>query len=249
MSTVRTVAALGLAVCAATTGRGAAAQQPAPPTGSAIGLVADQFAQPVAGAEVMLVGGPAPLVTLTGEAGAYRLDGLAPGAHRLRFRRFGYLPATSTMVAVADALSDRDMVLLKLPFALNPSTVQGLDGELRADFSAYTRRAAVGVGAFIDRAAIDRLRPTTATDLMRALDRFRVVGSAHGGFRLVGAGAPGECAPRFFVDGVPYAPVDGIDDFDPEHIEAVEGYAPNEAPAPLNDAPTPCGAVVVWLRR
>lgn len=249
MSTVRAVAALALAVCAAAIGRGAGAQQPASQAGAVIGLVADQFAQPVAGAEVLLEGGPAPLVTRTGEAGAFRLDGLPPGARRVRFRRYGYLPTTVTLVATTGALSERDMVLVKLPFAVDAATVQHPDGELRADFAAFTRRAAGGVGGFIDRAGIERLRPATATDIMRALKRLRVVESARGGFRLVGAGAAGECAPRFFVDGASYTPVDGIDDFDPEHIEAVEGYAPNEAPPPIGDAPTPCGAVVVWLRR
>jgi hypothetical protein len=249
MSIARSLASVGLAVCAVAGGPDATAQQPAGPTASAIGLVADQFAQPVAGAEVLLAGGAEPVSTRTGEAGAYRLDGLPPGRPQLRFRRLGYLPVAVTIDAAPGTLADRDMVLVKLPFAVDAATVQRPDGEFRADLATFTARAGGSVGAFIDRAGIDRLRPVTATDIMRALKRFQVVESARGGFRLVGAGAGGACEPRFFVDGTPYTPVDGIDDFDPEHIEAVEGYAPNEAPTPIGDAPTPCGALVVWLRR
>jgi hypothetical protein len=247
-------ALVGLALASAavvTPPRGLAAQDPS--VAVAFGIVSDQFGQPVVDAEVTVAGADRTLTTRTVAAGSYRLDSIPPGTHRLRIREAGYLPLTASLDVTAGDPRDRDFTLVKLPFALEPGLVQTPEGEFRASFSEFTARQARGVGVFLDRAAIDRLQPTTTTDLMRAVKSFRVLsaGKGKGAYRLVssGTGGDGACSARLLVDGFPYTPVDGIDDFDPEHVGAIEAYAPGEAPAPLDALSGPCGTVVVWLRR
>jgi hypothetical protein len=201
------------------------------------GYVTDQFGQPVGGAEVAaaMPGGVA--AVRTDEAGSYRLDALSRESARLelRVRRLGYLPLTAAVPTADAPMLARDFEMLRLPPALDPALVERPDGELRADFGTFLRRRGGGASS-LDRAAIDRLAPVTVSEVVRALP----------GFREPAAG----CTARVFVDDVPYTPVDGVDDFDPEQLEAVEGYASGIAvPAALGTAAGACGVVVLWLRR
>ncbi len=225
--------------------------QPTPGDAAVWGAIADQFAQPVAGAEVLLATAGRTLTTRSGEAGTYRLDSLTPGAQRFRVRRIGYLPLTVSIDVTRRDMESHDFTLVKLPLSLDPTLVQTPDGELRADFDGFATRRATGAGAFIDRAAIDELRPTTSTDLMRAMKSFRVLAAGNGGYRLVAASGESDapCPVRFLVDGFPYTPVDGLDDFDPEHVGALEVYGAGEAPPAMDAGADGCGTIVVWLRR
>jgi hypothetical protein len=250
---VSVLARFTLAACAAVAAAGALpAQQPEARTAAVWGAVADQFAQPVVNAEVLLVtpqGSTA--VGRTADAGTYRADGLPAGQQRIRVRRVGYLPFTATIDLRPARAESQDFSMVKLPFALDPALVQTADGELRATLDSFTARRALGRGAFIDRAGIDALNPRSATDLMRAVKVFRLQPSSNGSARLVSSAADGSgpCTVRLLVDGVPYTPTDGLNDFDPEHIGALEAYGPGEAPAAMEQGAGSCGTVVVWLRR
>ena len=245
---VRLLSAVALAASAAT--RGLAAQQPAE-LAVVFGAVSDQFGQPVSGAEVMVAVPARTLSTRTVAGGAYRLDSIEPGNRQLRIRQLGYLPTTVAADLRVGDMRDHDFTLVKLPAAVDPAIVQLPDGEYRADFTSFAARKARGVGVFLDRAAIDQIRPATATDLMRAVKSFRVLSASGGAFRLVSStvGGPADCNARVLVDGQPYSAVDGLGDFDPEHIGALEAYAPGEAPAPVDALAGPCGTLIVWLRR
>lgn len=251
--TGRVLARVTLAACAAAAAAGGLpAQQPEPGRAAAWGSVADQFAQPVVNAEVLLVtpqGSTA--VGRTVEAGTYRVDGLPAGPQRIRVRRVGYLPFTATIDLGAGRAEQQDFSMVKLPFALDPALVQTPDGELRATLDSFTARRALGRGAFIDRKGIDQLNPRNAADLVRAVKAFRLQPSSNGAARLVSLAADGTgpCTVRLLVDGVPYTPTDGLNDFDPEHIGALEAYAPGEAPAGVEQGAGGCGTMVVWLRR
>ncbi|CAA9308312.1 MAG: hypothetical protein AVDCRST_MAG40-818 [uncultured Gemmatimonadaceae bacterium] len=248
---VRALARLTFAAGAAVGAARSLPAQQAGERGAVWGTVADQFGQPVTNAEVLLVTatGTAPLGR-TVEAGTYRVDSLPAGRQQLRIRRLGYLPFTASIDLAPGGGGVQDFSMVKLPFGLDPALVQTADGELRASLASFAERRALGRGAFIDRAGIDALNPRSATDLMRAVKSFRLQPARGGGVRLVSASADGgPCTIRFLVDGVPYAPVDGLNDFDPEHIGALEAYGPGEAPAPLDREAGSCGTVVVWLRR
>jgi hypothetical protein len=220
-----------------------------------MGYVTDQFGQPVGDAEVSTADGGVVVTTRSTAEGVYRLDGATRSTRRLRVRRVGYLPLTVTVAAKADAMMNQDIEITKLPDALDPPRVQTADGELRADPRPFAERRAGGVGVFIDRAAIDRGKARSATDLLRPVSGFRVVTAAAGGVRLVsarkGGDAPAVCEPRLFVDGVPYTPADGVDDFGPEHLESIEAYPPGvEPPAAFRVEPAAtCGTINLWLRR
>lgn len=217
------------------------------------GYVSDQFGQPVERADVLIEDAWGAHQTRTGDAGLYSISGLAPGPRAVRVRRLGYLPLKASVTLRPDAVENRDFVLLKLPSALDATLVQRPDGELRGDFARFTERRRSGVGVFIDRAAIDRSKVSATIDIMRAVAGFRVRHTKNGGEALVSlaSGAPAtrlECVPHFFVDGVPYTPADGLGDFDPEMLEAIEAYGPGlAAPAPFGAGD--CSSIVVWLRR
>ena len=225
---------------------------PAQAPGAALyGAVADQFGQAVVGAEVIVGSGAAARTTRTAPAGAYRVDSLPAGMNRVRIRLAGYLPLSASLPVGAGDARERDFTLVRLPSAVEPALVQTADGEYRASDADFSARQVSGAGMYLDRATIDRLAPTTATDLMRAVKRFRVLAARDGGFRVVSAEARDAdgCQARVLVDGFAYTPVDGLNDFDPEHIGAVEAYAAGEAPPALAPLAGPCGTVVVWLRR
>ena len=219
--------------------------------GALFGAVSDQFGQAVVGAEVSVAAAGITRATHTAPAGAYRVDSVPPGPARARIRLLGYLPLAVTVDVRASDARERDFTLVKLPSALEPSIVQTPAGDYKASEADFAARQRGAAGVFLDRATIDRLRPRTTTDVMRAVKRFRVLEARNGGYRVVSADArePNGCDARVLVDGFAYTPVDGLNDFDPEHIGAVEAYGPGEAPPPLDALAGPCGTVVIWLRR
>ena len=87
-------------------------------TGSIAGtIVEEETGDPVAGAEVWVVGGG--LAVLTGSEGRFRIDAVAAGERIVEARALGLAPATTTIAVVADEVST---VELRLP--LDPIAVQ-----------------------------------------------------------------------------------------------------------------------------
>jgi hypothetical protein len=247
----RLVALFAAAACLAPAARAAVAQQ----SDSALvlmGYVTDQFGQPVAGAGIVAPGLRGPVSAAATAEGLYRIEGVAASATAVRIRRLGYLPATVVVRGRGETNLSEDVELQKLPDPLPPERVQTAEGELRATLDGFEERRTGGVGAFVDRRTIEKRRPATVTDIVRGMDGFRVVSGESGGFKLVSTPRDGgaACPARISVEGTTYTPVDGLDDFSPDQIEAVEAYAPTvSAPAPLDGAAGGCGLVVLWLRR
>ena len=106
----------------------AAAVAPIPPAGAVSGKVRDGTAQrPLADVTVTEAGR---LSSLTDSAGAYRLDGLTPGSHQIRFVREGYdtlvigvLVADSGLARVDVELMPQPVYLATLQVVADPVTV------------------------------------------------------------------------------------------------------------------------------
>jgi hypothetical protein len=229
------------------------AQQPAESGVPLTGFVADQFGQPVVNAQVRLVDDPGGAVAHTAAAGAYRLEGVRPGKHRIRVRRAGYLASTGEVALRAGDTQVRDWELRRLPANVDPRIVQGEDGELRAGLQAFQRRRLTETsGTFIDRETIDRRRPRYASELLRGVSGFRLAsreGSDPTLWSTAAGNGPG-CRTPMYLEGLPYSPITGIDDFAPEDIEAIEVYPAGAAvAAQVNAGDAACGALLIWLRR
>jgi len=129
--------------------------------------------------------------------------------------------------------------------ALDPIRVEAEATAASLKMREFVRREARNAGLFIGRDDIDRLVPLQTSDLLqgtagiRQEDRF-------GRRTDIGRG-PGGCRPNVFVDGSPVV-VFGVDDFFPEHIEAVEVYT-SFVQTPLRyRSDNRCGAIIIWSR-
>lgn len=252
----RTVAARGAVVVAALClAARVGAAQPASGGGVLVGYVIDQLGQPVLGAEILIVDAKTPLSTRTVGAGAYRLENVPGGLHLVRIRRLGYLPLSATIDVKANDTQDMDVVLRRLPQQLDPVVVQAENGEMRGAVREFYQRRKVGMGTYIDRAQIEKRQPIFASDLLRTMLGFRLVPDGSSGYRVVssrGSGSltSGNCEVQFFVNGMRYMALRGIDDFNPQDIEAIEAYRGSSTiPPQFNIGNAGCGAIVIWLRR
>ena len=94
----------------------AAAVAPLPPSGAVTGRVRDGTAQrPLADVTVTEAGR---LTGLTDSAGGYRLDGMAPGSHQIRFEREGYDTLVIGVLVSDSGLARVDVELMPQPVRL-----------------------------------------------------------------------------------------------------------------------------------
>ncbi|HET8835511.1 MAG TPA: TonB-dependent receptor [Gemmatimonadales bacterium] len=121
----------------------AAAVAPLPPTGEVTGRVRDGTAQlPLAEVTVTEAGRRS---SLTDSAGSYRLDGLAPGSHRIKFVREGYDTLTIGVLVADSGIARVDVELMPQPVYLATLQVVGSPVSVEA-------------GPTADDAELDRVR-------------------------------------------------------------------------------------------
>jgi hypothetical protein len=247
---VALLAAAGLA--AATAPRMVSAQRP-DSSGVLVGYVADQFGEPVVDAELLLVGVGAARMTRTAAAGVYRLEDVPAGVHQVRVRRTGYLPALRPVAMKAGDTRIQEWEIRRLPPSVDPRAIQTDDGEMRVGLQAFNERRENATGTFIDRAEIEQRNPSHARELLRGVSGFRLASGGSGDAVMWSggpAGSPVACRAQMFVEGLPYTPLTGIDDFAPEDIEAIEAYpAGSPVAAELKAGSAECGMLLIWLRR
>jgi len=151
-----------------------------------------------------------------------------------------------------------------------------VDSWLVADFY---RRVATGRGRYVTRPDIERRSPGSLTDLLSSVPGvwLRRTGVGYNDVTItvrrirlptdniamsmadtLGGGGlfdmdmtSTECAPMFYLDGVPQRSLDGMVNFiDPQQLEGVEVYRSRlETPPLYSDPAAHCGAVLLWTRR
>ena len=249
----RGVALLAAAGVLAAADAGTAGAQEADSGGVLVGYVADQFGQPVEDAELLVLdsnGHPTARTARTAAAGVYRLEAIPSGVHQVRIRRPGYMATSQPVRMTAGSTRMQDWELRRLPVNVDPQAVQEPNGEMRLGMQAFYQRRQAGLGTFIDRAMIEQRRPRYVRELLRGVSGFRLATAGPSGDVVVVSTGTTSCRAKIYVEGLPYTPLTGIDDFAPEDIQAIEAYAAGSpVAAELNAGDAECGALVIWLRR
>jgi len=175
----------------------AAAVAPLPPTGAVTGKVRDGTARrPLADVTVTEAGR---LSGLTDSAGGYRLDGLAPGSHQIKFVREGYDTLTIGVLVADSGLARVDVELVPQPVHL--ATLQVLAASIPVPAGPPTNDAELGRSRLADDWLDHRLAGTG--DVLLAL--ADLPGMQAGGERSAGVHVRGGAAADNLVllDGIP----------------------------------------------
>jgi hypothetical protein len=191
------------------------------------------------------------VLAISGDSGAFRITGLAPGTNVFNVRRIGYEAATFTAVLKPGKIHRATFALSATAHALAAVNVSDTAVETHW-LDQFDRRRSSNRGTFITRADIVRKGARTGTDIVRTVPGIRLVPSRRGanGYQVVmvrGAGA-GQCLPTMFYHNTPYSGT--LDDFSADDVEALEVYVGvSEIPAELDkNGRGICGAIVVWTR-
>ena len=220
--------------------------------------------EPLAGATVSIP--DLGISAATDQAGAVVLPDMRPGSFLVTASSLGYASLTS-LVGVGEASVALEMVLPSVPIGLEPVVVEAeTDFNARLDGVGFYERRGQGIGAFFDKADIERANPGIPSDLVRFLPGVErstddlsgapiyTVDSRRGfaGFEPVGTLRTGEpimpdCQMPVFVDGTLYGHFGMMDTLPVESIEAIEVYSGvSRIPIEFNVPDRSCGLMLVW---
>ena len=228
---------------------------------------------PIAGAEVRLR--ERATAGVTDAAGVLRLGSLAPGADEALVRFLGYGQALIRVELRAGDTTRAAAQLRRVPAELAEVEVAA-DREPWRSLPGWEARRRVGLGYFLTREDIERLRPTKSIELMRTVPGVRLV--PIGGDKYVirmSRAVGGGCQPHVYLDGVkvlneltqagppqpsgtlrrparPPRVTQGsiLETIQPESIEAIEVFVgASQIPPQYNMTGSVCGVVLVWLKR
>ena len=252
------------------------AQIPPRPSGALAGIVRDTAAQPLA---LVLVTFPADSSrrALTDSTGAWRLEGLPAGIHRILFRRLGFV-AAEFQLAVLEGQERRAVVeLVPAPLQLDTVTVASTTSiHIALERTGYydrlrQRQEGAGVGRFMTPEDIDRLRALTRTTHILESGGVRLLQSERGmslwpvgAANIVLRGYPllvGPCQMAVFIDGIEvdigkyYGEMTygtgGLDAYiQPNEIRAIEIYqSASGTPQQFQSVRNAqCGSIVIWTK-
>ncbi len=135
--------------------------------GSLVGLVRDTSGQPLP-LVLVTVALETPRTGLTDSAGAYRLDGIPPGIHRVTFRRVGFVQAEFSLLVDPDESQRVTIELVAASVPIDSITVTGRTSYPDLQISGFYERSrqareGAGVGRFITPEEMDLLRPMPRT--------------------------------------------------------------------------------------
>lgn len=227
----------------------AAAVDTAPPpplTGSAAvtGVVRGVGGLPLGDAQVRVLGARG--TTVSDARGRFSLGDLPSGTQVLEVRRIGYLLAQQPVELRGGRSVVQDVQMRRI---VTLDSVRVLaQRSLYRDFEF--NRKANRFGKFFTVDSIERRHPLYASDVVRMLPGFRVVGfgldarvvSSRGVSSLGGASS---CEANIVIDGMTNQEINLINPYD---IGAMEIYRPGE-PAPMQYNRNQCGVIVIWSRR
>jgi len=214
------------------------------------GLVKDSLGHAVAGAEVRARGNV--VVAFSDDSGRFHVAQMPVGARGVFVRRLGFAPARAPITPSTGNIDSVLVTLLAIAQPLPQITVQdehdSLSKKVLADF--WSRRAR-GFGKFVTRDEIEQKNASQFVDVVRNVSGVRIQmarGRPDIRFRGAAFGAPRDCPPQYWLDGIPLQG-GGADEFSPDNVEAIELYSsPATTPPQFNTRSATCGTVVVWSR-
>jgi hypothetical protein len=187
-------------------------------------------------------------VTSAGD-GSFRLPDLPAGRYLLETSHLGFGTRSDTVEVEYGSI-----MLYTIGLAPEAIVLQPIDVAVRSVMleqrGFYVRRER-GMGAYLTRQDWSGRVMHLPSELLRTVPGVRIV-PQRGGFGNIVLDR-GNCAFRYYVDGLPMGPTFQMDELTAEWIEAMEVYRgvaqiPIEFRAPPTAARANCGAIVIWLR-
>jgi hypothetical protein len=213
------------------------------------GNIVDHAGNAIRDVEMELITGSASAgirtLTRTAGDGTFSMKRPERGTGELRLRRLGYTPMS--LGILFDTLTRSRNVTLRLEMAAVELPAVKVETPVSIYMRGfYERSKQRGTGHFIDRADIEKRRPSYTSDLLRSLPGMSVRTST----RLGGIVRVRGCRPAIFVDGIQAAGAELDDVTRPGDIDGIEVYSSWAAiPPQFNDRQGgKCGAIIVWTR-
>jgi hypothetical protein len=187
-------------------------------------------------------------VTSAGD-GSFRLPDLPAGRYLLETSHLGFGTRSDTVDVEYGSIMLYTIGLAPEAIALQPIDV-AVRSVMLEQRGFYDRRER-GFGSFLTRQDWSGRAMHLPSELLRTVPGIRIV-PQRGGFGNVVLDR-GNCAFRYFVDGVRVGPTFQMDELTAEWIEAMEVYrgvsqVPVEFRAPPTSARANCGVIVIWMR-
>jgi hypothetical protein len=216
------------------------------------GTVLDQqTGAPVVNVPVRIVN--TPLSALTDANGRFYFQEVPIGDYTLRADHIAYAAAVTRLEVRADDL-DVEVRLTPEAIAIQPIVVTAFSRRLET--AGFYEREKRGVGTFIERKQIEKMKAQTSSDLLRNVPGLRLVPQATR--RNVPPNqmrGRGNCRFKYIVDGARTLSDFDIDFIAPYAIEGLEVYAGlSEVPAAFrasamaDGGQTICGVIAIWTR-
>ena len=200
----------------------------------------------------------------TDHAGRFAFRVRQGAGYRLHATRIGYLAADSSV----QIPRDRRTVPVEFRMVAQPVGLEAVDVVARARSPAvlngFEARQRTGMGHYLTRDDLDRMRPALVTDALARVPGVRLESgggsSFHRRIRMARTSARGNCPVQVFIDGLLLnrgtsrmrdVQGSGVDDVvavnDVEGIEVYRGLS--SVPAEFLNENSRCGVVVIWTRR
>lgn len=214
------------------------------------GVVKTRNGQPVAGAQVTLVG--TTTVVMTGDDGAYTLSGLPSGTHEAVVRKIGFAKASQIV-----HLTPREPTSMNV--TVDQATVLGTvhivgkmdDGLARIGFLA---RKQMKSGWYMTPEQIAEKNPNVMSDLLRMTSGINVITAGMGRFlqSTSSAGSSQDGCINVFIDRArfdQYQPGDVDDAVPAADLGAIEYYSiPSSVPVDFTVPGKTCATLVIWTK-
>ncbi len=208
------------------------------------GVVRSQLRAPITGARLTLRGNSARVKSDIN--GVFTLPSSPLGTRMLDVDAIGF----QSQHVLVDILDD-DVHVLDITLPPLITTLATVNVTARAWESAFNARRQKHVASFVDDTTIARRDPLFIADVVRSLPGVRVDGRGSFGARITLGTPRKSCEPNLFVDGVlqrnlTTADVDAL--VATRDVRAIELYRWGfEVPLQF-DAPTSCGALLIWRK-
>jgi len=222
-------------------------------------VVDDVTGAPVAGARVTLLDqfGVRFATRTTDTDGEFEIFVRRQGRYFLRASSLGYRETT----APALPLGAHDLMRVELRMRADAVLLAPLEVVARSAsrtspvLASYQARLQAGVGTFIVREEIERIRPGRVSDILETVPGIRLEASGGPGHsRIAFMARAAQCPALIFVDGflLTRGPVTmSVDDaVSPLSVEAIEVFrGTSTIPAEFLTPQSGCGVIAVWTRR
>jgi hypothetical protein len=207
------------------------------------GALVDRLSgEPLAGAEITLLGAPPPLTT-SDPQGRFSYLGIPAGTYLLSIRSIGYTSASWVLVLAEGEILERSFVL-EAAYQLDPVVVEGIADRRLAEFEArrQSRR-----GHFITAGDIQARGAKRLSDVLRTTPGVRLICRGTSCLVRMARGAR-ECPPDYVVDGYP-ATYSTNAEMSLSGVIGIEVYRTlSETPLQFLRSDNRCGTIVIWTR-